>query len=101
MILVILFFSFSGVEVTDIVCNINAGPPTGTTRPPITASTIKEDLDGYFHLDLQVFTNGEAGGVTGMNLWKIKVYLSPDHDGATETAGQYAVASSWDDTGEF
>ena len=96
----------AGVEVTDITCKINAARPTGATSDPISSTSIKEDLDGYFHLDLNIFTNGEGGGVTGDNLWKIKVFLSPDHDGATITTKQDAVITAastigWDDTGEF
>ena len=104
---VIFIFFFSGVEVTDIVCNINANIPVVMNTPlnPITANTIKEDVSGYFHLDLQIFTNGEAGGVTGSYLWKIKVFLSPDHDGATETVAQYVqtgvFGGNWEDTGGF
>ncbi|XP_072033318.1 LOW QUALITY PROTEIN: uncharacterized protein [Amphiura filiformis] len=77
-----------GVEIVAASCEILTERPTDgglAATTPVLSGDILEGGTGIFHLDLRFNTDANAGAVIGENLWKLSVYLSPDHDGATVT----------------
>ena len=86
------------MEITDIDIDIQTDPvthpefvPPTNTNAELLTSNFRQGQIGYFHLQVEVSTESDAGAVVGHNLWKMSVFLSPEADGSVETIAPKSI----------
>ena len=76
--------------LTDSVTNAAFIAPANPDAELLT-SNFRQGQIGYFHLQVEVSTESDAGAVVGRDLWKMSVFLSPEADGSVETIAPKSI----------